>query len=243
MIFPKINLHSHSLYSDGSNSIKQMVKIALEIELNYLAITDHLSDSLKADLIPTLNSADKVQEYLKEINQCDKFLRKNNFDLKLYKGIEIDLGSSSNFIKNLILPQKFDIILFEYLETPEGIAFISEIIKYWKKKVTNKSNFPILGLAHFDPSHFIYGDFSILIEFLKDYNLYFEFNTSYSEYYSRKFNAFFELIKEKMIPVAVGSDAHSAKELVFIEEAYEVIKIYDLESNFKLLLNSLNKKH
>jgi histidinol phosphatase-like PHP family hydrolase len=133
--------------------------------------------------------------------------------------------------------------LFEYLETPEGLAFISEIIKYWKKKVTNQSDFPILGLAHFDPSHFIYGDVSILIEFLKDYNIYFEFNTSYSEYYSRKFDVFFKLIKEKNIPVAVGSDAHSSKELVYIDEAYEVIKIYDLESNFKLLLNSLYKKH
>jgi len=243
MIFPKINLHAHTLYSDGSNSIKHMVKTALEIELNYLAITDHFSNSLKADLIPTLKSSDKIQEYLKEIKQCDKILRKNSFDLRLYKGIEIDLGSSINFIKNLIPPQKFDIILFEYLETPEGIAFISEIIKYWKKKVTNQSDFPILGLAHFDPSHFIYGDLSVLIEFLKDYNIYFEFNTSYSEYYSRKYDVFFEQIKKTNIPVAVGSDAHSSKELGYIEEAYEVIKIYDLESNFKLLLDSLNNKY
>ncbi|GAF75469.1 unnamed protein product, partial [marine sediment metagenome] len=236
MDFPKTNLHSHTAFSDGRNSIKQLVTIALKLKLNYLAITDHFSDSWKANVISTLNTAKKIEDYLIKIENCQKYLKTNNKNLRLYKGIEIDIGSSEKVIKKLIRPEHFDIILFEYLETPEGVAYVRNIIEYWKKSNPINNNFPILGLAHFDPSNFIYQGLDSLISFLKEFKIYYEFNSSYYEYFSRKNELFFKKLKEHNIYVAIGSDAHNSNGLDFIEEPLKMIEIYNLEKNFKLFL-------
>lgn len=242
MDFPKTNLHTHTAFSDGRNSIKQLVTIALKLKLNYLAITDHFSDSWKANVISTLNTAEKIEDYLIKIENCQKYLKTNNKNLRLYKGIEIDIGSSEKVIKKLIRPEHFDIILFEYLETPEGVAYVRNIIEYWKKLNPINNNFPILGLAHFDPSNFIYQGLDSLISFLKEFKIYYEFNSSYYEYFSRKNELFFKKIKEHNIYIAIGSDAHNSNGLDFIEEPLKMIEIYNLEKNFKLFLERLKNR-
>ena len=56
MNFPKINLHIHSTFSDGRNTIKQIIKRAIQLNLSYICITDHFTNSWKAGVIPTLNN-------------------------------------------------------------------------------------------------------------------------------------------------------------------------------------------
>ena len=104
MNYTKINLHCHSNYSDGKKSINQIVVKALKIGLDYLAITDHFTNSWKSRVIPTLNSFEKIDNYLEEISNCQHYLKLHSKNLQLYKGIEIDLGSSDQFIKHLINP-------------------------------------------------------------------------------------------------------------------------------------------
>ena len=191
MTFPRINLHIHSNFSDGKNSIQQIVEGALKSKLNYIAITDHYTNSWKK-WVSNLKDDNKISEYLDEITFCQKYLFNNNKNLILQKGLEVDLGSSEQFIKK-IQPSEFDLILFEYLETVEGIAFVSNIINSWKN--LNINDFPILGLAHFDPSYFIHGSIDILINFLKKFKIYFEFNPRYPRFYSRQYESFFEKIK------------------------------------------------
>ena len=77
MIFPKINLHCHSNYSDGKNSIDEIVAKAVKIGLDFLAITDHFTDSWKSGIIPTLNSIEKIENYLEEISICQNYLRES----------------------------------------------------------------------------------------------------------------------------------------------------------------------
>ena len=242
MDFPKLNLHIHSRYSDGRNSIKEIVKKSIEYGLNYIAITDHFTNSWKASVIPTLNSKEKLTNYILEINQCQNYLKRKNINLRLFKGIEIDIGSSGSYILNLINPYKFDIILFEYLESPEGIAFIKNILKSWKKKYLPNKSFPILGLAHFDPSFFIYNYFDVLIPFLKEYNIYFEFNSSYSQYYARKFLDFFLKLKESSILVAIGCDSHNLLNLIDIKDPVNMIREYELTDNLMTLISLLESR-
>ena len=242
MEFPRINLHTHTIFSDGKNSIKNMVNKALKLGLNYLAITDHFTDSWKSGIITTLNSREKIEDYLNEISECQEFLSVSKKNLRLYKGIEVDIGSSGDYIKRLIQPTKFDIILFEYLETPEGIAFIKNLIDQWKISLPNPKSFPIIGLAHFDPSYFIYDSLNVLIQFLKDYNMFFEFNSRYPQYYSWRNEMFFKKLKEHQILISIGSDAHSSKDLNNIMEAFEMIKAYNLESNLEMFINHLKQK-
>ena len=191
MTFPKINLHIHSVYSDGKNTIEQIVKRALKLELRYIAITDHFTNSWKA-WVSKLNDLDTIDEYLGEMKYYQAYLKDKN--LVLLKGIEIDLASTEHFIKKYIQPDKYELILFEYLHSIESIAFVKNIINYWKNRIKDSNELPILGLAHFDPSYFIYGHLDVLIPFLKEYNIYFEFNPSYPRCYSRQNELFFELL-------------------------------------------------
>lgn len=242
MTFPKINLHNHSVFSDGKNTIEQIIKKAIEVNFNYIAITDHISDSWKSKIIDTLSSQEKINSYLHEINLHSNILRKNKYKLKVLKGIEVDLESSFNFIKKLINPEKFDIILFEHLETPESIGFIQKLIGEWNKIGLISQIKPIFGLAHFDPSYFIYSGIDILLAFLKKYKIYFEFNSNYSHYYSPKYKKlFFDKLRNYNIPVATSSDSHHINELNNVQEPLSMIEYYDLNKNFEDLINSLGK--
>ena len=242
MELPKLNLHIHSIYSDGKNNISQIVASALDKGLDYICITDHFTNSWKADIIPNLNSLDKIEMYLEEISQFQEYLLEEERQMALFKGIEIDLSSTEKFIINNISPTRFDLILFEYLENIEGISFIKKIINYWKSKTKNSKNFPLIGLAHFDPSFFAINGMNILIDFLTQNQIFFEFNTSYPQFYSQKNRSFFERLKERNILVSIGCDSHHISTLKDIEEAYDRIKFYQLEDNLVNFIQILDKK-
>ncbi|MFX1386160.1 MAG: hypothetical protein ACFE9M_02995, partial [Promethearchaeota archaeon] len=137
---------------------------------------------------------------------------------------------------------KFDLILFEYLQSYESIAFVKNIIYYWRNQLSDKNDLPVLGLAHFDPAHFILGNLDTLMNFLKKFNIYFEFNSSYPSFYSPRYERFFEKLKEYEIPVGIGCDSHNLTNLNDIEEPIEMVKYYNLEKNFNILLNLLDVK-
>ena len=151
MLYPKINLHIHSNYSDGKQTIKQIIEKSIKLELDYIAITDHFTNSWKA-WVSTLNNPEKISTYLEEISICQEYLIQYDQQLTLLKGLEIDLASSEQFIKKYIDISDFDLLLFEYLQSPESIAFIENLIYYWKNQLTEPDKFPSFGLAHMDPS-------------------------------------------------------------------------------------------
>ncbi|MFX1326916.1 MAG: PHP domain-containing protein [Promethearchaeota archaeon] len=233
-----MNLHIHSNYSDGKNTIKQIVMKSIKLELDYIAITDHFTNSWKS-WVSTLNNYDTITNYLGDISICQKYLTTYDKNLTLLKGLEVDISSSEQFIMKYIQINEFNLILFEYLQSYESIAFIKNIINRWKKTKINFTNFPILGLAHFDPSYFIVENLETLMKFLKEYNIYFEFNPSYASFYSPKYERFFNMLEEYQIPVGIGCDSHNLKNLNNIVEPLEMIKYYNLESNFEILISNL----
>lgn len=241
MQFPKLNLHIHSTYSDGKQTIRQIVEKSIKLELDYIAITDHFTNSWKA-WVSTLKNNETISAYLDEISNCQLYLANNNINLMVLKGIEVDLASSEQFIKKNIQIDKFDLILFEYLQSYESIAFVENIISYWKNQMNDPIKLPVLGLAHFDPSYFITSDLDTLMKFLKKYIIYFEFNPSYPSFYSPRYERFFEKLRDYQIPVAIGCDSHKPRTLDDFEEPLEMIEYYNLERNFEILINILDLK-
>ncbi|TXT66679.1 MAG: hypothetical protein BAJALOKI1v1_270011 [Promethearchaeota archaeon] len=237
----KINLHIHSLYSDGRNKIERIVETANRLHFRVIAITDHFSNSWKAGVIKTLDSPRKIQNYLEKITKLNKQLNAQGTDLKVLKGIEIDLGSSKKYIESMINPAQFDLILLEYLHSPESIGFIQTILQEWKRGFNHSEyKFPLLGLAHFDPSRFLFGNIDVVLTFLQKYTIYFEFNSAYSSYYSIKYKEnFFDKFKAFEVMVGIGSDAHSVHELDYVHEPHHMIEYYDLEKNLKNLMQLL----
>ncbi|MFX0058062.1 MAG: PHP domain-containing protein [Candidatus Hodarchaeota archaeon] len=239
---PKINLHIHSNFSDGINSIPQIVKKSTKLGLKYISITDHFTNSWKSNIIPNLDTIDKLEDYFKQISLCQEFLNYKKIDLTILKGVEIDIQSSQSHILKYINPMKFDIILFEYLENPEGIAFIKILLDNWIKSRKVNNNFSVFGLAHFDPSYFIYGNLNMLIKFLNKYEIFFEFNSSYSHCYSRKNELFFQELKNSKINVSIGTDSHHLMDLGKLEEPLEMVFYYNLEDNLQNLIHKLEMR-
>jgi histidinol phosphatase-like PHP family hydrolase len=238
----KINLHIHSNFSDGHNSIEQIVEKSNKLGLKLICLTDHFTNSWKSNIIPTLDSYEKINDYFEQIALCQEYISNKGIDLVLLKGIEIDIQSSQKYIMKYINPLDFDIILFEYLENPEGIAFIRNLLDYWEKKVKNLTDLSTFGLAHFDPSFFLYGNLDILIKFLSKYKIFFEFNSSYPHCYSNRNRIFFDKLKNSKIPVAIGTDSHDLSNLGNIEEPLEMIYYHKLEDNLQILIKILEVK-
>ncbi|MEO0084917.1 MAG: DNA polymerase/3'-5' exonuclease PolX [candidate division WOR-3 bacterium] len=82
----KGDLHIHSNYSDGANSIEDIVQAALKLNYQYLAIADH---SKSASYANGLNE-DRLQRQWEEI---EKIQRKYK-EIKILKGIEVDILKS-----------------------------------------------------------------------------------------------------------------------------------------------------
>jgi DNA polymerase (family 10) len=237
MIFPKMNLHIHTQYSDGLNTIREIVKYAIRLRLRYIAITDHFSNSWKSDLIPTLDDINKIDIYLDEIKRFQDYLRIESEELILLKGIEVDAFSTSKFITRLIDPSKFDLILFEYIENNIILNKIQDILVRWRLS----SPRTIIGLAHFNPKNFKNDDLEDLINFLINNDIYFEFNSQYPQYYLEN-GKFFRKLKNHNIAVAIGCDSHNLVNLSSYKGPLEMIKYYNLEENFKKFIRILENQ-
>jgi histidinol phosphatase-like PHP family hydrolase len=240
MKIPRINLHIHSTYSDGKSTIEKIIKKALSECLECIAITDHFTNSWKANIIPNLDTISKINKYRSEISLYQSNLEKRNEKLQVLTGVEIDLGSSKEYILKHIKPEDYDIILFEYLESLESIAFIKSLLGSWKKQKSLNKRFPLFGLAHIDPSYFLRQGLQVLMNFLLENDIFIEFNSNYSQYYSRTYSLFYEKIKEAGILVSIGCDSHDTNRLADINGPWEAINDYLLQDNLFKLIKKVN---
>ncbi|MFC1562304.1 DNA polymerase/3'-5' exonuclease PolX [candidate division KSB1 bacterium] len=76
-------LHIHTTYSDGKNSIEEMVNTCRNLGYEYIGICDHSKSAFYANGL----SKERVLEQHKEIDA----LQKNYPDITLFKGIESDI--------------------------------------------------------------------------------------------------------------------------------------------------------
>lgn len=240
--YPNINLHIHSTYSDGNYSIREIVDKSIKLGLDYICITDHFTNSWKANVIPNLDNREKIEQYLSEISEIQQELTDNHQNLMLLKGIEVDITSSYDYITKMLSPEDFDIILFEYLQTAEAIGFIKNILLNWEQNLDKIKEKCLLGLAHFDPSYFEYNSLDVLMTFLKDYNIFFEFNSNYPQFYSQRYKNFFYKLKTNQIMVSIGCDSHDLSSLANFYEPIDMIQFYELEANFAKFIELLKAK-
>lgn len=81
----KYDLHTHTTYSDGKNTVEEMIFAAKEKGIEILGISDHEYAPMQTSFCI---SKDKTKEYIEEINKL-----KANSPVKLYLGTERDYFS------------------------------------------------------------------------------------------------------------------------------------------------------
>lgn len=99
----KAIIHSHSNWSDGSNTIEQMVKGAMEKGFEYLVISDHSKSAFYAGgLYP--NKIVKQHELIDELNEKYK-------PFKIFKSIESDILNDGSLDYDDNVLASFDLVI------------------------------------------------------------------------------------------------------------------------------------
>ncbi len=100
------DLHVHSTWSDGSNSIEEMARAAIEKGLKYIVISDH---SKHLGITHGLDEK-KIKQQWKEIDLINKKFVKEKIDFKILKGTECDIlkDGSMDFSDEIL--KKFDVV-------------------------------------------------------------------------------------------------------------------------------------
>jgi len=95
--------HSHSYWSDGSASIEEMARTAIELGHDYLVLTDH---SPRLTVAHGLN-AERLREQLNEID----FLNVRLAPFRVLTGIEVDILDDGSLDQDAELLARLDIVV------------------------------------------------------------------------------------------------------------------------------------
>ncbi|MDD5649468.1 MAG: DNA polymerase/3'-5' exonuclease PolX [Candidatus Nanoarchaeia archaeon] len=164
----KGDLHIHTNYSDGINSIYDMINAAQKRKYQYIGITDH---SKARAIANGLNE----ERLLKQINEINKL--QNKFDIKILKGMEIDIKVNGDIDLEDNLLKKLDY----------GIVSIHSSFNLDKQKMTSRiisalSNEKIKIFGHpttrlINQRNPISIDFPKLFKFCSENNKFIEINS------------------------------------------------------------------
>jgi DNA polymerase (family 10) len=124
----KGDLHIHTKWSDGENSIEEMAKKGIELGYKYLAVCDHTKG------LQIANGLDEVRitEQFKEIEKLNEELD----EIEILKGAEVNIDSNGKLDLNNSILKELDVV----------IASIHSGFKNTKQKLTDR----IISAMHND---------------------------------------------------------------------------------------------
>lgn len=203
MPFPRINLHNHTLYSDGDFTVEEVVRSAYEGGLTHVAITDHFET---CKIINPLRRMD-FESYLRDVRQVGI---KYEGRIKVLAGVEIDTNPERCDLYDLPLDllNRLDLLLFEYVEDPlQGGIPLNEL-----RSLVRDLEVPF-GLCHWDMERiFPQRESEWLADVLSEMGAFVEVPTSH--HYARQGRFLFEHSErfyrafDKKVRVSIGTDMH-----------------------------------
>ena len=99
----KGDLHVHTNYSDGKNSIIEMINAARKLNYKYIAITDHS----KARAIANGLNEERILQQIKEIQK----IRKKFNDITVFTGVEVDIKGKGELDLAEDVLKRLDIVI------------------------------------------------------------------------------------------------------------------------------------
>lgn len=232
----KGDFHIHSKWSDGGNSIEEIVKYAIRKGYEFITITDH---SKSLGVAKGLNE-EKLKAQSEEIEE----LREKYHQIKILHGIEVDIKSDGTLDFNDETLSNLDIV----------IAAIHSGFKQDKETITKRlisamENPYVHIVAH--PSGRLLGerepynvDMESVLEHAKNTGTILEVNAYPQRLDLRDIHC--KRAKELGVKIAIGTDAHWISQLEYMEfgvwvgrrgwlERKNVLNTYSLEEIKKTL--------
>lgn len=234
----KGDLHLHTKWSDGVNTIKQMAEAAKKRGYKYIAITDH-SQSLKfaGGLIE-----ERLREQVEEIQKLNQELK----DFTILSGIEVDIKSDGSLDFSDEILSKLDVVIAAIHSgfKQESKIITERIIKAMQNRFVNIIAHPTGRLIGYRESYQV--DINEMMEVAAKTGTILEIN-SYPERLDLN-DIYCRMAKEKGVQLAIETDAHSIEGLTFMDlgvavarrgwlEEKEVINTLPLDKLLKRLKN------
>jgi len=208
------DFHVHSNWSDGSNSIEEIVQVAKNFGYRFVCITDH-SHSLRVE---NRLSESRVNKKIKKIQE----LNKKNSDFKIYCGTECDIKADGTMdYRNSVL-KKFDVVyggIHTSFKMDRPTAFKMDRPTATKRIVKAMENNYVHAVAH--PTCRMIGrrepfdlDMEEIMDVAKKTDTFLEIN-AFPDRLDLK-DTHVKLAKERGVKVILGSDAHFIANLPFM---------------------------
>jgi DNA polymerase (family 10) len=200
------DFHVHSNWSDGGNSIEEIVEVAKNLGCRFVCITDH-SQSLR---VANGLSESRVDKKIKKIHE----LNKKNSDFKIYCGTECDIKADGTMdYRNSVL-KKFDVV-YGGIHT----SFKMDRPIATKRIVKAMENNYVHAIAH--PTCRMIGrrepfdlDMEEIMDVAKKTDTFLEINTFPDRLDLKDIHV--KLAKERGVKVILGSDTHFVANLPFM---------------------------
>lgn len=190
--YPRImDFHVHSTFSDGFHSISEVVKAAIQNEVQELCFTDHYSE-FKPSLDLTI-----LEDYIEGISAVKK---RFSSQIRVHHGIEIDMTSDVSFSE--LMDYSWDLVLCEYVFTTNDWENNFTLVCQLKKEYPNLR----VGLAHPNLTRLRSDRLISVLEAIQSLQIIVEANANYRNY----LNPWFANLDENFSSFTVGSDAHDS---------------------------------
>jgi DNA polymerase (family 10) len=193
------DLHAHTDWSDGGNTLEEMVQAARNYGLKYLAITEH-SDRLK---IAGGLASSRLLAQIDEIDRLNQQLR----DITLLKGIEVEILADGQLDLSDELLGRLDLVIgsiHSYFGLPPDKQ-TDRILRAMDHKFFSILAHPINRLINERAP--IEVDMLKVIQKAQDRGCYLELNSN-----PRRldlYDTYCRIAKDQGVLVAIDSDAHS----------------------------------
>jgi len=191
--------HCHSNWSDGTETIEGLAKIARKIGYEYLIITDHASP------LGIIHGLDEKQ-ILKQMAEIDRVNKKIK-GIKVLKGIEVDIKSDGSlFIKDEVL-SKLDFVLgaVHFGFKMDRDKMTQRIIKAIENPNVDAIAHPTGRVINKRPGYKI--DFEQILKKAKGNKTALEINAHASRLDLKDTNI--RLAKEAGVKMTIGTDVHN----------------------------------
>jgi len=200
----KGDLHVHTKWSDGDNSIEEMAKQAKSLGYKYIAITDHGSDKGMKRV--------NEKQLMRQIKEIDKI---NSSGIEILKGVEVDIKRDGTLSLNDSILKELDVVIasvhsgFKFSEKEQT----ARILKAMDSEYVNILGHPTGRLIQ--KREPIDVDLEKIYEKARERGIALEINASFDRLDLNDGEV--RDAVEKGVRLAIGTDAHSISQLSQME--------------------------
>lgn len=201
------DIHTHSTWSDGRSSVSEMVKAAIEIGYEYIAITDHSPSSVIANGL----DIKRLMQKKKEVEELDK----NTDRIKVFMGAEVDIRKDGSLDYSDDILSQLDIVIASVhssFNMSKG-DMTKRIIKALKNPFVHILGHPTGRLVAERKAYEL--DIDAVIDAARDYGKVLEINSSYKRLDLR--DTHIKKAIGKGVKLSICTDAHNTDQLLNIK--------------------------